>query len=188
MPDKIRLLDDRLALLDFANLAGKDCAEVGVARGHFASEILGRGPRKLFLIDPWIAQAKTTYPDDHANVRQEDFESIYQEVRAAFRDANVEIIREFSLFAASRFQSQSLDFVYLDAIHTFESCFSDIVTWFPKVKDGGWLCGHDYTGNYPGVRAAVEAFTVISGQELTVLTGEAWVSWGIKIDSSRRPQ
>lgn len=52
-----------------------------------------------------------------------------------------------------------VDFVYIDAAHDYESVKADIAAWWPKVKPGGILAGHDYCEAWPGVKKAVdEAF------------------------------
>jgi cephalosporin hydroxylase len=42
------------------------------------------------------------------------------------------------------FENNSLDFVYIDANHAYNYVVQDIELWYPKVKKGGYLCGHDY--------------------------------------------
>ena len=62
--------------------------------------------------------------------------------------------------AAKKFESKSLDLVFIDANHTYEAVKEDIALWLPKVRLGGVICGHDYhrTGNIPhnGVKRAVD--------------------------------
>lgn len=168
-------------MLNELDLAGKTCVEVGVFRGEFSEEILKRNPKNLWLIDPWTSQAPSVYPGDHANLPSKDFEEVYQSVARKFEgDARVRIVRNYSYFAAQEFENETFDFAYIDAVHTFESCLCDMVSWYFKVKPGGWLCGHDYTGKYVGVKMAVEAFGRITGHKLNLLTREPWASWGIK--------
>jgi hypothetical protein len=64
-----------------------------------------------------------------------------------------EIIRQPSCAAAARFKSGSLDFVFVDGSHDFESVQADIRAWMPKVKPDGVLAGHDY--DEQGVALAV---------------------------------
>jgi len=71
-------------------------------------------------------------------------------------------IREWSDKAASLYEDNSLDFVFIDAGHSYENVLADINAWLPKVKKGGVIAGHDYT-NADGVRRAVnEIFTNFS--------------------------
>lgn len=51
------------------------------------------------------------------------------------------------------------DFVFIDAGHSYIAVQTDIAAWAPKVREGGWLGGHDYHPSFPGViRAVDEAF------------------------------
>ena len=68
--------------------------------------------------------------------------------------------------AAATYPDQSLDFVFLDADHDYESVKADIAAWLPKVKPGGILAGHDYMCGWPGVdRAVAEAFNAVTFQD-----------------------
>ena len=46
--------------------------------------------------------------------------------------------------AAKKVKDNSFDFVYLDDDHEYEHVKASINYWFPKVKPGGFLAGHDY--------------------------------------------
>jgi predicted O-methyltransferase YrrM len=55
----------------------------------------------------------------------------------------------------------SLDFVYIDANHMKSQVVRDIQCWYPKVRRGGLVSGHDYDvkrGKYKGVITAVNGF------------------------------
>jgi hypothetical protein len=54
------------------------------------------------------------------------------------------MIRAKSEIAADIFPDNSLDFVYIDANHAYQYVVQDIQLWYPKVKPGGYICGHDY--------------------------------------------
>jgi hypothetical protein len=51
---------------------------------------------------------------------------------------------------------ESFDYIYIDGDHTYEGCKRDMELWWPKVKEGGMLAGHDIA--MPEVRQAVEEF------------------------------
>ena len=63
-------------------------------------------------------------------------------------------LKTTSIEAAKYFDDGILDFVFIDAEHTFEAVVSDIRAWLPKVKHGGCIAGHDYS--WDGVKRAVE--------------------------------
>jgi len=67
------------------------------------------------------------------------------------------------------FNDQSVDFCFLDGDHTYEAVSEDVRNWFPKIRPGGILAGHDYVSDeHAGVKRAVDEFfrdpaTVING-------------------------
>lgn len=73
-------------------------------------------------------------------------------------------LRMKSTDGSKLFENNSLDFVFIDASHEYEDVLDDIKCWFPKVKSGGILAGHDYyvlEHNYtgaPGVKRAVNEY------------------------------
>jgi hypothetical protein len=174
--------EDRVRMLDVIGIGDKACAEIGVFDGSFARLILERNPKSLLLIDPWLHQESRVYPDDDwANLSTEQFELLYQDVKSRLgSDPRVAIARDFSYHYAKNVPYESIDFVYIDAVHTFEGCYCDALIWYQKLKHGGWLCGHDFTGKFLGVRYAVEAFSKLSGEKMSLLTMEQHASWGIQ--------
>ena len=48
----------------------------------------------------------------------------------------------------------SLDFFFIDASHTYKNVKKDLEAWIPKLKQDGWMLGHDI--DYPSVEAAVK--------------------------------
>jgi len=53
-------------------------------------------------------------------------------------------LKMLSIAAAVKFKDASLDFVFIDAGHEYDAVKQDILAWYPKVKPGGILAGHDY--------------------------------------------
>jgi len=52
-------------------------------------------------------------------------------------------------------KAKPADLVFIDALHDYESVMQDISLWWPKVRQGGILAGHDYNHKWPGVERAV---------------------------------
>lgn len=60
---------------------------------------------------------------------------------------------------AKDFEDESIDFIFIDANHTYEFVSKDIAAFLPKMKPGGIMSGHDFNGAHPGVvQAVIEAF------------------------------
>jgi predicted O-methyltransferase YrrM len=37
-----------------------------------------------------------------------------------------------------------VDILFIDGDHSYSGCKKDIQSWLPKIKQGGWIGGHDY--------------------------------------------
>lgn len=61
------------------------------------------------------------------------------------------------------------DVVFIDANHSHESCYKDIVNWSLLLKPEGTICGHDYSDSWPGVQKSVDE--LLPGSEIT---GSIW--------------
>jgi predicted O-methyltransferase YrrM len=73
-------------------------------------------------------------------------------------DRFVKIMNQTSFEAAQNFDEESLDLIYIDASHDYDSVLNDLKSWFPKLKKGGIICGDDYIDGWPGVVSAVDEF------------------------------
>ena len=67
-------------------------------------------------------------------------------------------IKMDSATASLKFDNESIDVIFLDADHSYKSVKKDLECWYPKVKKGGILAGHDYT--WESVRKAVNEFLI----------------------------
>jgi predicted O-methyltransferase YrrM len=64
---------------------------------------------------------------------------------AAERESGVvEIVRESDSIYIPSITDESLDWVYIDADHRYESVLNDLRLVYPKVKHGGIIAGHDF--------------------------------------------
>ena len=148
----------------FAMLGYKVGAEIGVEEGKYSVQLLDTIPDlKLFCVDHWLPYFR------HGRRRTTRF---YNTAVEALGKYNCEIIRKPSMEAAKDFEDGSLDFVYIDADHSWKGIVNDIVEWEKKVKIGGVVSGHDYwrqhsTSIYPvHVKDVVNAYTRAYGISL----------------------
>ena len=69
------------------------------------------------------------------------------------------IIKDTSHNAANQFSNDSIDYIMLDAGHSYEDVTNDIKIWYNKIKPGGIISGDDYGGSYfPGVTKAADEY------------------------------
>ena len=134
--------------------------EVGVDEGEHANRILEWNEvKKLYLVD------------------------VVDNVHDRFKHEGdrVQFILKPSVEAAKDFKDNSLDFVYIDACHSYQAVMEDLNAWYPKVKIGGIICGHDFRPSdleiHEGVAQAVTDFFSSLNIELYQ---EDCDFWGIK--------
>jgi len=124
----------------FSNPVG---AEVGVFEGFLTKFVLRYiKPAKYYLIDPY-----KEYHDGIGNLsyKQELWDTIFSEINARLNhDRNIQFIRKPSIEGAQDIDSECLDFAYIDADHSASAVYDDIMAWFPKIKQGGMIGGHDF--------------------------------------------
>lgn len=151
-------LSNRLELITFADyyVGGlKRSVEIGVRKGFFSRYILSNTDvQQHFSVDPWS-------PNVELAGSQQECDRYYEEAVAnlcVFGSRSI-ILRITGVEAAEQFENGSLDFVYIDALHDYDSVKLDIETWVTKVKPGGILAGHDYDKEaWPGVYSAVNEY------------------------------
>lgn len=161
----------------FAQKGFKIGAEVGVAGGKFSKALVDTNPGlKLYLVDTW-----QRYKENPRGGLQEQHDRnwILAHERTAGKD--VEFKKGFSMDVVREFEDESLDFVYIDAHHSFDYVMQDIIEWAKKVKYGGIISGHDYYNfKWAGVMAAVDVYVKSHNVKLGLtseLTDNGEVSW-----------
>jgi hypothetical protein len=129
------------------------CAEVGVWKGDFSHKILNRvQPSKLHLIDSWKFVQQEGYERAAYGGKiaksQTDMDRLFERVTKRFADeisrGVVQIHRASSAEAGESLPDNYLDWVYIDANHSYEFVRDDLLLYHAKVKQGGFLTGDDY--------------------------------------------
>ena len=83
----------------------------------------------------------------------------------------VTVIKGDSIFAASLFEDNYFDFIFVDADHSYTGVAGDIDAWAPKVKPNGYITGHDI--HFNSVQMAVEEFF---GDNYETHTNSVWTA------------
>ena len=127
---------------------GSHFVEVGTWKGmsaaYMAVEIINSGKNiKFDCVDLW--EYVDYLPDD---IEKELFpENLYDTFLKNIEPVKhiINPIKELSWDGAKHYEDKSLDFIFIDAAHDYESVKKDINAWFPKLKPTGIIAGHDYT-------------------------------------------
>lgn len=126
---------------------------------------------KFYCVDSWDGM-----PEHQKGAIHEDQDTVSGKLFQIFLENTKSIsnyitpIRKSSLEAANDFEDKSLAFVYIDALHDYENVKKDIEAWYPKVKFGGTLAGHDW--NFIDVAKAVVEFA--EEKKLKVYNNTSW--------------
>lgn len=160
--------------------------EIGVLHGeHFLRMMSAPCVEFGYAIDTWENIGPVS-ARDHM-LPQSELDKMYDRLADyAEHDHRVRLHRKSSLQAADDFIPDFFDVLYIDADHTYDAVKADIDAWWPKVRPGGILCGHDYMryklgcGVTFGVVEAVNEFVQRNGLPLHVDGDrEGFPSWYI---------
>lgn len=161
------------------SINAKTFVEIGCKEGRTTGALLAALPDlKVCAVDPWAA-----VPNDAEDYTQWDFAAIEREFwenvgahknRCVMLRATSEQAAKGQCMAGlSHFMPEDIDVVFIDAAHDYQSCREDIRLWWPLVRAGGFLCGHDYQHAFPGVmRAVADSFPLL---QVAVCPDSVWI-------------
>ena len=158
-------------IVEVGSWKGRSTAALADGNSHIRDGI-------VCAIDTWrgTPSERETY---HAEVHTTHIFPIFMENMQGRPNVGPMILE--STAAAQFFAREEVDMVFLDGDHSYEAVAADIEAWWPKLRAGGVMVGHDYThpevgeGGWPGVKRAVdEAFgpkvAIINGTTLWMAT------------------
>jgi hypothetical protein len=118
--------------------------EIGVAGGHSALRFLEYGVAFLWLVDPWKA-----YPEYlESNPTEGYYDRVYKEAMDRLSPhAGKHAHLRMTSAEAREYIPGPVDFVWVDGNHRYEFVKADLEAYWPLIREGGVLCGHDYTDN-----------------------------------------
>ena len=130
---------DKGIFVEIGTFAGRSSAYLGVEIHNSNKDI------KLYTVDHFDISA-----DSSANST-----NFHQRVIETLKPLEhiVSVIKGKSIEVAKQFEDESLEFVFIDASHDYESVKEDIQAWLPKVRVGGIVGGDD--SRWKGVERAV---------------------------------
>lgn len=181
----------------------KSLVEVGVQRGVFAELLLHTATSLTCYVgvDAWRVWPEYAYIDEanhaddvkvHTAYRNEALQRLSCDNEKIAKQTDEEphtlcakqrfLLQMTSLEAAAIVADASVDIVYLDAMHHYEAVWADILAWWPKVRAGGLLAGHDYlldvlSGTIFTVQPAVREFARQQGLLLLQTQDATYPSW-----------
>lgn len=125
---------------------------LGCSSVYMGVEILNSGKNiKFDVIDKW---------DFNWKLENGDVINTYTEFIKNIKPLKkiIKPIKSFSKDIVDNYENESIDFIFIDADHEYEGIMNDIKIWYPKVKRGGIIAGHDYVEAFSGVIKAVNEY------------------------------
>ena len=120
-------------------------------------------PAALVCVDPFAPRPKGTGPASCGGMDAHDYESLFQTRKRSFPE--MAFVRRSSYFGRLEVPDKALGACYLDDNPGSFSTLIDCVLWWDKLKSGGVLCGHDFSGPFgDDVKTAVNHFVRFIGK------------------------
>ena len=119
--------------------------ELGVFAGQNYREIHYAAPEATLVgVDLWLRiKGVTDMLDDGS------YQAMYNALKDWCSDKpKTGLMRGKTTECAKMVDDGQIDFLYIDANHSYEGCRDDIAAWASKVKKGGIISGHDYFSEY----------------------------------------
>lgn len=155
------------------------CAEIGVFTGQFSKEIINRiNPKLIYLVDTFTGPI-VSGDKNGENIQQvpELYLSYLYLFKEYLENPTVRIYRGMGEHFLSLIPDSYLDFIYIDSNHSYEDTKKEIELTRKKIKNGGFICGHDYTIQFPGVIKAVDEFCKKYNLEIELTTEDKCASY-----------
>jgi hypothetical protein len=157
-------------------------AEIGVFKGKFSAQIISiTNPNRVHLIDFWPEE--TIQSDGEIITGTDACEFGRDTFASEIKNDTVVLHKGLSCLVSREFPDEYFDWIYIDAGHSYEEIKSDLNCWYPKVKTGGFITGHDYIEKtWYGIVRAVNEFLKQKPLAFIALTAESHGSrsWVLK--------
>jgi len=192
MSTELNKFDNRIEMMKYyCNLIDSPVLlEIGVFRGDFLASIIQHcSIQSIEAVD--LFEGETCSGDsDGNNVTYYNVGQSFLELSEKYKESSiVKLYASDSCTYLEKQPSQKYDIIYLDGDHSYEGVKKDLRSAYLKIKDGGYLMGHDYEMNKEkaknhyefGVKQAVDEFCQQYHQNIIAKAMDGCVSYCIQI-------
>ena len=166
----------------------KVLVELGSWKGHSISYLAEKNKNsEIYAVDLWEISLATEgdwidvnrprdkrYFEDYVDIKK-----IYDEYLEHNNTRHlINDIQEEASRASRFFYDEEVDFVFIDLWAKYDETIKTLKRWYPKIKKGGILSGHDY--NIEGVSKAVTEFFNQTPHDVKVMKSEIADVWWIE--------
>ena len=165
--------------------------EIGVFRGEFLDYIVNNcSISTIDGVDLFRGESCSGDVDGN-NVVYYNLDKSYQELTEKYKNSSVvKLFQSDSSSYLNTVDNDYYDIIYIDGDHSYNGVKKDLSASFEKVKNGGYIMGHDYEMNMNkanntynfGVKEAVDEFCSTYNQNISEKAIDGCVSYSIKIN------
>jgi hypothetical protein len=165
--------------------------EIGIFRGDFLSYLHNNcKTHSIDGVDLFRGDSCSGNSDGN-DVVFYNLDKSYSELMELYKnEPKVRLIKSDSSTFLKTVNDEYYDIIYIDGDHSYNGVKNDLSESFYKIKNGGYIMGHDYEMNMNkaknvynfGVKQAVDEFCVIYNQQITAKALDGCVSYCIKIN------
>ena len=190
---KNKIFDNRKNMIKYYcdKLSNPKILEIGVFKGEFLEYLVKEC--NIGSIDAVDLFEGTTCSGDQDgnNVVYYDVGTSYLELTEKYKDMNnIRVIKSNSRTFLQNQQDNTYDIIYIDGDHSYEGSKNDLINGYNKIKNGGYIMGHDYDMNMNkakhhynfGIKQSVDEFCINYKQIIISKAMDGCVSYCIHIN------
>ena len=113
---------------------------------------------KFFTIDTFVGEGgEPTYDADSVLQKEKTLlpEFLRNRDMCGVSDY-VDYIQSDAVSASALMEDGSVEFIFLDSSHQEDHVYRELISWYPKLKVGGTMAGHDQ--HHPPIQSALRRF------------------------------
>lgn len=169
--DLLDLIDNipgtELSLLEIGSYAGES-AVIFAESGKF---------KKIVCIDPWMSDSNADGQKNHYGW-MDRVEKLFDANASRFPDTIHKYKGTlYSFIIDEKFVEHSFDLIYIDGLHTYAGCKSDILLAKGFIKPKLAYAGHDYTDEISHVAGVKQAVDEMFGTPDYVFCDNSWIKY-----------
>ena len=148
---------------------------IGKSMAYIYCESLQKNKKYEFhTVDPFLSHPET---ENFYKMFKIDGNNLYGEFLKNIEPIkdNINHYKSTSVEVSKKFNDESVDVIYIDGAHDYDSVKADIQSWFPKMKKTSIMAFDDYLSRHTGLRKAVDEFVIKENLKLNLIGWTAFV-------------
>jgi lipopolysaccharide biosynthesis glycosyltransferase len=192
-PDTPSTFDTRNEMLQYYcnKLTNPKLLEIGVFKGDFLDYLVKHCKTGSIDAVDLFEGVTCSGDSDGNNVVHYDVGKSYTELLTKYTGmTHIQLYKSDSVTFLQSREDNTYDIIYIDGDHSYSGVKNDLINAFSKIKNGGYIMGHDYEMNMKktrnnynfGVKEAVDEFCITYKQTILSKAFDGCVSYCICIN------